>query len=59
MAMPEAEANYQRIKRYYLSRGRTEAQWLEVAKDPRKFNRVWRALLRLPPSNDPPPAEWR
>lgn len=47
--------NYRAIKRFYLQHGRTEEQWQAIAADPRKFNRVWRAMLRLPPSDMPPP----
>ena len=52
-----AERNYQRIKTYYESRGGTK--WHDVSADPRFFNRVWRAMLRLPKSDDPPPIERR
>jgi hypothetical protein len=43
------------IRDHYLSLpGRTEAGWVEVLRDPRKFNRVWRHMLNQPPSDDPP-----
>ena len=43
-------------KSHYLSLpGRTESGYEEVMRDPRKFNRVWRYLLKLPPSDEPPP----
>jgi len=54
-----ADANYQRIKAFYLSKGRTELQWQAVSQHPQKFNRVWRAMLRLPAGDEPPPLEMR
>ena len=54
-----AEQTYQRIKAYYLSRGRTEQQWQAISQHPQKFNRVWRAMLRLPKGDMPPPKEYR
>jgi hypothetical protein len=52
-----AENNYQRIKAFYESRGGT--QWHKVTADPRFFNRVWRAMLKLPKGDMPPPADRR
>ncbi|MDO8941522.1 MAG: hypothetical protein Q7U98_20375 [Methylicorpusculum sp.] len=52
-----AAENYRRIKAYYEARGGTK--WHEVSADPRLFNRVWRALLRLPKSDEPPPQDRR
>ena len=50
-----ATAQSQAIRDHYLSLpGRTEAGWVEVLRDPRKFNRVWRHSLSLPPSDEPP-----
>jgi hypothetical protein len=54
-----ADRNYQRIKAYYLSKGRTEQQWQDVSQNPQKFNWVWRAMLRLPAGDEPPPVEMR
>lgn len=54
-----ADRNYQRIKAFYLSKGRTEQQWHAVSQNPQKFNRVWRAFLRLPAGDGPPPKEKR
>lgn len=54
-----AERNYQRIKQFYLSRGRTEEQWQAVSANLQQFNRVWRAMLRQPPDDKPPPKEYR
>lgn len=46
--------------RYLALPGRDEAGWLEsAARDPRKFNRLWRLALGLPLSGDPPPDELR
>ncbi|HEY8037147.1 MAG TPA: hypothetical protein VIF37_16315 [Methylobacter sp.] len=47
------------IKSYYLKKGKTEADWQEVCADPRKFNRVWREMLQLPPGDMPPPEAFR
>lgn len=52
-----AEQTYQRIKAFYESKGGTK--WDEVSADPRLFNRVWRHMLGLPKSDDPPPLEFR
>ena len=50
-----AMAQSQAIRDHYLSLpGRTEAGWVEVLRDPRKFNRVWRHSLGQPPSDEPP-----
>jgi hypothetical protein len=54
-----AERNYNRIKRFYMSKGKTEQQWQAVSQNPQKFNRVWRALCRLPPGDMPPPEVYR
>ncbi|WAR43624.1 hypothetical protein [Methylomonas rapida] len=54
-----ADRKYQRIKQFYLSRGRTEEQWQAIAANPQKFNRVWRAMLHLPADDKPPPKECR
>lgn len=51
----KAARTYRAIKRFYLQHGRTEEQWQAITADPRKFNRVWRAMLRLPSSDMPPP----
>lgn len=51
LAMEQSHA----IRDHYLSLpGRTEAGWVEVLRDHRKFNRVWRHSLGLPPSDEPP-----
>lgn len=53
--MPSAEQLiYEAIKTFYLSKGRTEAQWRVVSQDPRKFNLVWRRALRLRGEGAPP-----
>lgn len=50
-----AESTDARIKAHYLSLpGKTEEGWREVKSDPRKYNRVWRRLLGLPPGETPP-----
>jgi hypothetical protein len=54
-----AARTYQRIKAFYLSQGRTEQQWQAVSADLQQFNRVWRAMLRLPIADSPPPREKR
>lgn len=54
-----AERNYRRIKAFYLGKGRTEQQWQAVSRNPQKFNRVWRAMLRLPAGDMPPAKEYR
>lgn len=46
---------HQRIKRYYLNRGHTEADWQAVSHNPALFNQTWRAMLQLPPNTTPPP----
>lgn len=45
-----------KIRAFYLSLpSRNDAGWREVVKaDPRKYNRVWRAMLRLPAGEEPP-----
>jgi len=51
------------IHAHYLSqRGKTEEGWVEVLKDPRKYNLTWRHMLKhacgqhdLPISSFPPP----
>lgn len=54
-SLAQADANHARVKAHYLGLpGKTEAGWVEVKRDPRKFNRVWRHLLGLPPSDWPP-----
>ncbi len=55
----QAARIHQRIKRYYLSRGHTEADWNAVSHNPALFNQVWRALLQLPPNTTPPPVSVR
>lgn len=55
----KAARNHQRIKRFYLDKGRTEQQWLDVSADLQKFNLVWWAMLRLPASDMPPPVGFR
>ena len=53
--MDEALQTYNAVKAHYLSLpNRTVEGWQAVATDPRKFNRVWRHLLQLPPSDKPP-----
>jgi hypothetical protein len=56
----EAALTHALIRAHYLALpGRDEAGWDAVRGDPRKFNRVWRHLLRLPPGDDPPALEHR
>lgn len=45
---------HQAIKQFYLSKGKTEAQWKAVSNDPAKFNIVWRRALRLSGEGVPP-----
>lgn len=52
-----ADRNYQRIKAFYESKGGTK--WSEVTADPRLFNRVWRHMLGLERTGDPPPVGCR
>jgi len=46
------------IKAYYL-RGHSEAEWAAITQNPKKFNRVWRQMLKLPPDDTPPPKAYR
>ena len=60
--MPEdwqtrADLNYRRIKRFYESKGGTK--WHEVTADPRLFNRVWRHMLGIDRTDEPPPVGYR
>lgn len=48
---------HQAIKAYYENMG--GKKWHEVSADHRFFNRVWRAMLRLPKSDNPPPVAYR
>lgn len=54
--MDKAAIIHEAIKAHYLSQGRTLEQWQEVAKDPSKFNLVWRHALRIAKDTTPPPA---
>jgi hypothetical protein len=54
-----AARRHRLIRDYFLRRLGDEADWREVSADPRRFNRVWRRMLRLAPSDDPPPVEYR
>ncbi|MCL7420855.1 MAG: hypothetical protein M8364_08135 [Methylobacter sp.] len=47
------------IRGYFLKRGNTEQEWRAVSADPRKFNLIWRQMLRLPPGDEPPPEPFR
>jgi hypothetical protein len=43
------------IRAHYLSLpGKTIEGWVEILRDPRKFNRVWRHMLGQPLSDEPP-----
>jgi hypothetical protein len=57
--LQKAAHRHARIRAYFLRRLGTEEAWRKVSADPRRFNRVWRHWLRLAPSDDPPPAEYR
>lgn len=50
-------ATHDAVHRHYVSLpGKTEESWEQnVAKNPARFNQVWRHLLRLPASDTPPP----
>lgn len=49
------QAVHEQIRAHYLSfSGKTEAGWIEVAKNPAKFNQVWRHLLKQWASDSPP-----
>jgi len=52
-----AAINYEKIRRFYESKGGTK--WHQVTADPRFFNRVWRHMLGLERTDDPPPADKR
>jgi hypothetical protein len=51
---PTAADVHEAIKAAFLARGGTPEQWARVAADPRKFNRAWRRLLKLPEGEKPP-----
>lgn len=57
--LKRARMHYHTIKGYYLKGGKTLQEWHAVCEDPRKFNRVWRAMLQIPPGDMPPPAAFR
>jgi O6-methylguanine-DNA--protein-cysteine methyltransferase len=57
--LQRTKMHYLAIKDYFLKSGKTEQQWQTVCQDPRKFNRVWRAMLQIPPGDMPPPAAFR
>lgn len=54
-----AARNYERIRQFYIDKGHTQTQWLAVSADVHNFNRVWRAMLRLPAGDMPPPEALR
>lgn len=56
--LKQAKRTYEDIKRFYLQAGKTVEDWGEVTRDPRKFNRVWRQMLRLPRDDSPPPVSY-
>jgi hypothetical protein len=57
--LQKAARRHARIRAYYLRHLGDEEDWRAVSADPRRFNQVWRRMLRLAPSDDPPPAEYR
>jgi hypothetical protein len=50
---------YAAIKLDYLARGHNQADWFKVSSSVVLFNRVWNQFLSLPPSDVPPPIQWR
>jgi len=50
---------YLAIKAHHLAVGGTETSWQRMAANPACFNRVWRSLLSLPASDEPPPPAYR
>jgi hypothetical protein len=54
-----AARRHRLIRHYFLRQLGDEEDWRAVSADPRRFNQVWRRMLRLAPSDDPPPAEYR
>jgi hypothetical protein len=57
--LEKAARQHAKIRAYFLRRLGDEADWRAVSADPRRFNQVWRRMLRLAPSDNPPPAEYR
>jgi hypothetical protein len=57
--LEKAARRHARIRAYFLRHLGGEEDWCKVSADPRRFNRAWRHWLRLAPSDDPPPAEYR
>jgi hypothetical protein len=57
--LANAAHRHAQIRAYFLRRLGDEEDWLAVSTDPRRFNQAWRRMLRLAPSDDPPPAEYR
>ncbi len=52
-------AQHLAIKAHHLRVGGTDASWQRITTHPGQFNRVWRSLLSLPASDEPPPAAYR
>jgi hypothetical protein len=57
--LEKAARRHTRIRAYFLRHLGDEDAWRKVSADPRRFNRVWRRMLRLAPDDSPPPAEYR
>jgi hypothetical protein len=57
--LQRAGMRYAAIRGYYLKQGNTEQDWQAVSADVRLFNRVWREMLQIPPSDIPPPEAFR
>jgi hypothetical protein len=57
--LEKAARRHAQIRDYFLRRIGTEDQWRAVSADHRRFNQVWRRMLRLAPDDSPPPAEYR
>lgn len=54
-----AARGHARIRAYFLRYLGTEDGWRAVSADPRRFNRVWRRMLKLAPDDSPPPKAYR